>query len=349
MADERDDTRQRTDGVAQSNERFELSRRTVMAGAAGMATLSIPSGFAAADVNADGHTLATYRALVDGIVPRTPQLGGEQVPGAADVELEKFLIYNVNYGSDLPSIDQITGDLASSLEVDLPSASDALESLIERLESLLGFSVTDALGITRDEVFGALEGISLSIGDDTSILTVESDANGDGNVETTRKEQATISIASIFAMILDLFAVVFVWRGKNEDLPSTSPAVENGGFFTYLSETDRARCLEYVIDISDPLGGLEDEILPIPDLLEKIAVNCFVLTYFGYYNEWAGYGDTKTDAPNDRELQKPSSEVQGHRQVGYPGPAKGYADFRGFPIDGFRDNDWDSGGDDGWF
>jgi hypothetical protein len=321
-----------------------------MAGAAGMAGLPVTlSGFAGAAVNADGHTLATYRAVADGIVPRTPKLGGEQEPGAADVELEKFLIYNVNYGSDLPSIDQITGELASSLEFDLPSATDALESLLERLESLLGFSVTEALGISRDDVFGALEGISLSVGEDSSVLTVEEDTSGDGTVETTRKEQATISIASIFAMLLDLFAVVFVWRGKNEDPPSTSPAFENGGFFTYLSGTDRARCLEYVIDISDPLGGLEDELLPIPDILEKISVNLFVLSYFGYYTEWAGYGDTKTEPPTERELQVPSGEVQGHRQVGYPGPAKGYAAFRGFPIDGFRDNDWDSGGDDGWF
>ena len=42
----------------------------------------------------------------------------------------------------------------------------------------------------------------------TSVLTVEEDANGDGSVETTTEERATLSIASVFAMVLDLFAVV---------------------------------------------------------------------------------------------------------------------------------------------
>jgi hypothetical protein len=350
MAEERLDQRRDANGVEQGGDHFELSRRSVMAGAAGMAGLSVPAaGLAAADVNADGHTRATYRALVDGIVPATPSLGTEQEPGATAIDLEEFLIYNVNYGTDLPSVAEIKGDLADALSVDLPAAEDALESLVARLESLLGFSVADLLGVARDEVFGSLEGISLEIREATSSLTVEEDADGDGSVERTEEESATLSIASIYAAVLDLFAVVFVYRGKNEDLPRPRDEYPNGGTFTFLSGTDRARCLEYVIDVSDPLGGLEDEILPIPDLLETIALNLFTLTYFGYYNEWAGYGESKTDPPTERTLETPPGEVQGHRQVGYPGPAEGYAALRGYPIDSFRDNDWESGGDDGWF
>ncbi|WP_335999135.1 hypothetical protein [Halorientalis halophila] len=350
MSDQRQDNERRTDGIERATDHLELSRRSVMAGAAGVAGLSVPTtGFAAAAVNADGHTLATYRALVEGIVPETPELGGVHEPGAVEIGLEEFLIYNVNYGTDLPSIEEIRGDLADALAVDLPAAEDALESLVARLESLLGFSVADLLGVARDEVFGSLEGISLEIREETSLLTVEEDADGDGSVERTEEESATLSIASIYAAVLDLFAVVFVYRGKNEDVPRPREEYPSGGTFTTLSGTDRARCLEYVIDVSDPLGGLEDEILPIPDLLETIALNLFTLTYFGYYNEWAGYGESKTDPPTERTLETPPGEVQGHRQIGYPGPAEGYAALRGYPIDSFRDNDWDTGGDDGWF
>jgi hypothetical protein len=79
-----------------------------MKGVGGLAAVSM-SGVSVAEaqdvlndrVPADPHTRDTYRAIVDAIVPRTPELedelGPEHVPGGLDVELEKFLIWDFNH------------------------------------------------------------------------------------------------------------------------------------------------------------------------------------------------------------------------------------------------------------
>jgi hypothetical protein len=85
-----------------------MTRRGVMKGVGGLAAVSMSgAGVAEAqeilgqDVPADPHTRDTYRAIVDAIVPRTPELGEElgeeHVPGGLDVELEKFLIWDFNH------------------------------------------------------------------------------------------------------------------------------------------------------------------------------------------------------------------------------------------------------------
>lgn len=79
-----------------------------MKGIGGLAAISM-SGIGAGqaqevldeDLQTDPHTRDTWRAIVDAIVPTTPELedelGPEHVPGGLDVELEKFLVWDFNH------------------------------------------------------------------------------------------------------------------------------------------------------------------------------------------------------------------------------------------------------------
>ncbi|WP_254840900.1 hypothetical protein [Natronomonas marina] len=77
---------------------YSLSRRDVIrgAGAAGAAGLLARPATATPDLPSTPYAKATYRAVVDAIVPRTPQLaselGPEHVPGGIDVGLDEYLI-----------------------------------------------------------------------------------------------------------------------------------------------------------------------------------------------------------------------------------------------------------------
>lgn len=94
------------------NPNASMTRRGVMKGVGGLAAVSM-SGVSVAEaqevlgreVPADPHTRDTYRAIVDAIVPRTPELGEElgeeHVPGGLDVELEKFLIWDFNHFQEI--------------------------------------------------------------------------------------------------------------------------------------------------------------------------------------------------------------------------------------------------------
>lgn len=90
------------------NSNAPMTRRGIMKGVGGLAAVSM-SGATVAEaqdvlndrVPTDPHTRDTYRAIVDAIVPRTPELedelGPEHVPGGLAVELEKFLIWDFNH------------------------------------------------------------------------------------------------------------------------------------------------------------------------------------------------------------------------------------------------------------
>lgn len=78
-------------------------RRRLLRALAGASGLSAMPGGAAGQVDRDAttdpHTLATFRAVVDAGVPRTPglaDLGEEHVPGGLAVDLERLLVWGLN-------------------------------------------------------------------------------------------------------------------------------------------------------------------------------------------------------------------------------------------------------------
>jgi len=82
---------------------FSVNRRSVLRGlAAGGAAAALPAAVEAAEVaeEADPTTRATYGAIVDAVIPETPELaaelGPEHEPGGLDVGLEDYLLAVTN-------------------------------------------------------------------------------------------------------------------------------------------------------------------------------------------------------------------------------------------------------------
>ncbi len=64
-----------------------------------------------------------------------------------------------------------------------------------------------------------------------------------------------------------------------------------------------------------------------PWLVAEIITSLLSYTMMGYYSEWAGYGSTRLERPNQRKLEYyPIS----WKQIGYPGPSLGYHALRAY-------------------
>jgi hypothetical protein len=139
------------------NDTPSTTRRAMMKGVGGFAALSMSNttiGEAAEIMQSEGpptdsHTLDTYRAVVDAIVPRTPELGDElgeeHVPGGLAVELEEFIIYDFNHFHEIR---------LETLETGVPSGSSAGSETLRdslSLESFTGGTAVDETGLTEEE------------------------------------------------------------------------------------------------------------------------------------------------------------------------------------------------------
>ena len=388
-----------------------------MKGVGGLAAVSM-SGVSVAEaqdvlndrVPADPHTRDTYRAIVDAIVPRTPELedelGPEHVPGGLDVELEKFLIWDFNHfqeirletlqtpietakvgegplgnlgdggnplgdalggltgggeaggGSSLDPVTELVDGLMApelfQLDLDTVSSGSELGALtdlvgldaVEDLTGLLALDNLDEFGELLD--FGAADRLAIDFAD----APIPEDAEGiaefdllvEGATEGTHQVVKNYPYAAVFPFVFDIVAAEFLLRGENEDTPSPNPEFAAGGTFVRLSREDRLRCLWNIVDgsVIDRLDGLLSPMLPAVGILKYVVMAVNGLHGFGYYTEWSGLGDTKTELPSDREMQKDPSEVQSRTQTGYPGPADGYAADWRHAVDGGFDDEWET-------
>lgn len=358
------------DGPARNKEPNEsgrptLSRRRVMkGGVGGLAALSM-SGATIAEaedvlndsVPADPHTVDTYRAIVDAVVPRTPELedelGPEHVPGGLDVELEKFLIWDFNHFQEVRA-EMVTEKRL--LDLDSGEAQMPVEMFEMNLDLtsnsggglLGGGGDTSALGAVNDLAGGALGLLDGIVDEVEELLTFgpikkidisfANDTDGSGPAEfrllvetaneTVDRVVQSYPYAPLFTLVFDIVAAEFIARGENEDAISRgSEEFPAGGTFAQLSREDRLRCLWTIIDggVISRLDGLLSPLLPQLGILKYVVMAVNGLHGFGYYTEWAGLGSTKTAEPTDREMQIPPDEVQSRQQSGYPGPKDGYA------------------------
>jgi hypothetical protein len=133
----------------------------------------------------------------------------------------------------------------------------------------------------------------------------------------------TIPLSYATAQLLDTGASQL---GKNK-VADQQKLYSNHGSFASLSRDDRLRALALLEKL-----GIDLRRLPAPyrhntGLIQYMidSLNRFVI--LGFYTEWSGYGSTKFDIPDERRLEQfPGS----WKEVGYPGPASGYRDFRGY-------------------
>ncbi|MFC5971605.1 hypothetical protein ACFPYI_09705 [Halomarina salina] len=321
-----------------------------MKGIGGLAALSMSNATFAeaqtamnAPLESDPHTADTYRAIVDAIVPRTPELedelGPEHVPGGVDVGLEKFLIWDFDHFQEIRA-EMVTekDDLAaakmprSMFEVTLDTG--GLGSTLDAVTDLADLSLLDLvdLGLDTDALeevltFGPVERYEVgfdSLGDSGP---AEFDLVVETATETTHRVLQNYPYAAAFTLVFDVVAAEFVVRGNNEDPVSANEQFPGGGTFTRLSREDRLRCLWSIVDggLIDDLDELLSPFVPDLGILKYVVMAVNGLHGFGYYTEWSGYGSTKTDTPNERDLQTGAGEVQSRQQSGYPGPADGYA------------------------
>lgn len=323
---------------------MEVSRRSLLAGAAGMGGVSVLPLQGIADfrdkLETDPHTLDTYGSIVDAIIPRTPDLavlGDEQVPGALNVELEKYLVFQLNYAQDH----------SQGLGVDLDSQED-LVALVEAIEGAFGIQVEQVLGLQPSQVFGALEGFSHKETDggdwrlELQHLKEELDGKEFGLSVARRRSRFHRDrrdapfLAEVFSVALDLYALLYLLNGSNQRPIERREEFPAGGLYTMLSAVDRLLVLLFVLDQPGALPGAS-QVLPA-GVAEDVASASWQLPYFGYYTEWSAYGRTKTNEPSKRWLMEDPEDVQAYRQIGYPGPQPGFAEHRGFAIDEFREN-----------
>lgn len=377
----------------------------MMQGLGGLAAVSMSGATVAQAEDAltqqiptDPHTRDTYRAIVDAIIPETPQLEGElgpeHVPGGLEVELEKFLIWDFNHFHEIRletlantgELDPVTENAptADQLELGLlPEDEDSdLDALleVEGIDTAVLDALLDDINGLVDDVTGVLEGIGSELlggllGDPDEIteehfeevldfgtleaLEVTIDETLDGEetspvdfsvfAQTANETVDTViqnyPYAELFPIVFDIAATEFILLGENEDaIERGTEEFPGGGTFVQLSREDRLRCLWSIVDggAIDRLDGLLEPIVTDVGILKFVVMAVNGLHGFGYYTEWSGYEDTKTETPTERALNVPASEVQSRTQTEYPGPQPGQAaDWRHAVPDGFDDPDVD--------
>jgi hypothetical protein len=204
---------------------------------------------------------------------------------------------------------------------------------------------TDKDELKKALSFGALERLDVSITDAqmNSAEPIEFELVVETEDETTVLGLQNYPYAPLITIVLDIIAVEFIVRGKNEDPVmwfgnSQFPA---GGTYVWLSRKDRLRCLTFIIHSSvvDTLDELLSPYIPQLGLLKFVVTGLNAFHGFGFYSEWAGYNETKMASPTERELAVPASEILSREQTDYPGPQPGYArDWWYVLEDGFEDN-----------
>jgi hypothetical protein len=244
-----------------------------------------------------------------------------------------------------PELFQLDLDTLSS-ESELGALTDlAGLDAVGDLTEILALDDLDEFGELLD--FGAADRLAIDFADtpipDDAEGIAEFDVLIEGANGATQQVIQNYPYANVFPFVFDVVAAEFLLRGENEDTPSPNPEFAGGGTFVRLSREDRLRCLWTIVDggAIDRLDGILSPMLPTLGILKYVVMAANGLHGFGYYTEWSGLGDTKTNTPSEREMQVDPSNVQSRNQTGYPGPADGYAADWRHAVDGGFDDDWE--------
>ena len=339
------------------------SRRTILQGmaAAGGAAL-LPSGVALAQEGdeslssgaegagtADPHTTETFRAVADAVVPETPELadeiGDEHRPGGLEVELEQFLLYScnsfvpalgepggpVNTGLTLRFAEQFaaTLDAGAVLLVATGRNEDALDlqrfplggpfAKLSRKDRFRAIDLLEQqdLTIEQDMILGDVLGLVTGLLGVDDILGPLVDELTPG-LDATELDPVTDELLnSPVGLSLDVLT-----NQITEQLANTPTSVG-----------------DLIDNIRDQLfaspaapDGFADNVSDIPGFIKFQIMGVNAFSQLGYYSEWSGYGDSKTNCPSNRSFNGVDN-VQSFSQTKYPGPARGYAALRDYPGD----------------
>lgn len=140
-------------------------------------------------------------------------------------------------------------------------------------------------------------------------------------------------LANITASLLNEAARQLILKGENKK-PVDALAASEKGIFAALHTEDRCRSILLLEQLEVNLANL-----PIPfrnnpgAVLATISIITMLATS-GYYSEWSGYGSSRLETPEEREMEQFPAIW---RQIGYPGPSMGYHGYRGHLSDNFTE------------
>ncbi|AKL94680.1 hypothetical protein CACET_c12150 [Clostridium aceticum] len=146
---------------------------------------------------------------------------------------------------------------------------------------------------------------------------------------TIFKKNVNIPMANVTAEMLNIAAKQLIDKGENKK-PVTPDIIQEKGVFAALAPSDRFRAISLLEELR-----LNLESLPIPfwnnsGVVLAITTVLTLLSTFGHYSEWCAYDSTKLETAENRIIQEfPAT----WKEVGYPGPSKGYRALRGYLLE----------------
>lgn len=142
-----------------------------------------------------------------------------------------------------------------------------------------------------------------------------------------------IYLANASAEMLNIAAGQLIHTKGNKE-PVNPAILPEEGSFAALAPNDRFRAITLLEQLKVDLSILPVPFRNNPDFILSITGVITMLCMSGYYSEWSGYGSTRMETPEKRKLEHFPA---GWKQVGYPGPSKGYHAFRGYLIEKFSE------------
>ncbi|MFA9558973.1 hypothetical protein ACERII_16810 [Evansella sp. AB-rgal1] len=136
-------------------------------------------------------------------------------------------------------------------------------------------------------------------------------------------------LSTVTAQTLDIASMQFLH--SNTNTPYHNDYIfPYGGLFTTLSRIDRLRVIMFIEKLDVDLTTLPFPYKNNPGFTMNLMNIINLSTIFGFYSEWFGYGNSRfSPSENSRLFCIPPGWIQ----TGYPGPALGYRDFRGFLLE----------------
>lgn len=145
-------------------------------------------------------------------------------------------------------------------------------------------------------------------------------------VPVNDEHRIQIPLSRSTAQLLDMGAEQLIQKGLAQH-PLNPWLFPGGGQFSALSREDRLQTLALLDRLEIPLHLVPPPYQNNPGMIQTMIDSLTQITMFGYYSEWFGYGTTRLFPPGYRQVE---FLPPGWRLAGYPGPAFGYRDFRGF-------------------
>lgn len=142
-----------------------------------------------------------------------------------------------------------------------------------------------------------------------------------------------IHLADATAEMLNIAAKQLLYMERNK-IPVNTAILPEKGTFAALAPSDRFRAITLLEQLEDGLASLLIPFRNYRGFVFTITVSINLLAIIGYYSEWSGYGSTRMETAEKRKLEHFPT---GWKQVGYPGPSKGYHALRGHLLEKFTE------------